>query len=72
MKENFEGDITFETHMLPFQYRYTQKMKLMENGNFYLFDSKWKTKTANYRLFAAHGNGKLRFVFLGQQTINGN
>jgi hypothetical protein len=33
-------------------------MELMENGNF--------------RLLAANGNGKRKFVFLGRQTINGN
>jgi hypothetical protein len=28
--------------------------------------------TANLRLFTANGNGIQKFVFLGQQTINGN
>jgi hypothetical protein len=28
--------------------------------------------SAYFRLFAANGNGKLKFVFLGQQTITGN
>ncbi len=31
---------------------------------------KQEKETANFRLFAANGNGKL--VFLGRQTINGN
>ncbi len=31
-----------------------------------------KNATANFSLFAANGNGKQNFVFLGQQTINGN
>jgi hypothetical protein len=31
---------------------------------------KWKTETANFPLFSA--NGKQKFAFLGQQTINGN
>jgi hypothetical protein len=30
-----------------------------------------KTETANFRLFAAKGSGKRKFVFLGWQTING-
>jgi hypothetical protein len=33
---------------------------------------KRETETANFRLFAANGNRKLKFVFLGQQTISGN
>jgi hypothetical protein len=28
-----------------------------------------KQKWANYRLFAANGNGKWTFVFLGGQTV---
>jgi hypothetical protein len=32
---------------------------------------KRKTETANFRLFAANRNGKRKFVFLGQQMING-
>jgi hypothetical protein len=31
-----------------------------------------KTETANFRLFAVNGNGKRKFVLVGQQTINGN
>ncbi len=31
---------------------------------------KRKTETANFPLFAAKGNGKWKFVFLGRQTIN--
>jgi hypothetical protein len=31
-----------------------------------------KTETANFRLFAANGNGKRKFVFLGRPTINGD
>jgi hypothetical protein len=31
---------------------------------------KQKSETANFRLFSA--NGKWKFVFLGQQMINGN
>jgi hypothetical protein len=31
-----------------------------------------ETETANFRLFAANGNGKWNFVFLGWQTINGD
>ncbi len=33
---------------------------------------KWKTEIANFRIFAANGNGKWMFVFLGQQKINDN
>jgi hypothetical protein len=33
---------------------------------------KQKTETANFRLFAANGNGKRRFIFLGGLTTNGN
>ncbi len=33
---------------------------------------KWKTETANFCLLEANENGKQKFVFLGQQTINGN
>ncbi len=29
-----------------------------------------ETETANFCLFAANGNGKRKFVFLGRQTIN--
>jgi hypothetical protein len=29
-------------------------------------------ETENFRLFAANGNGKQDFVFLGKQTKNGN
>jgi hypothetical protein len=29
-------------------------------------------ETANFRLFAANGSGKWKFVFLGWQTINVN
>ncbi len=36
------------------------------------FFRKQKKETANFRLFAAKGNGKRTFIFLGQQTINGN
>ncbi len=32
---------------------------------------KRKTETANFCLFAANGNGKWKFVFYGQWTING-
>jgi hypothetical protein len=48
-----------------------------ENGT----DGKWQLlflcckpyiETANVRLFAANGNGKRKFVTLGQHTINGN
>jgi hypothetical protein len=31
-----------------------------------------KAEIANFRLFAANGNGKRKFVFLGRPTINGN
>ncbi len=30
------------------------------------------TEISHFRLFAANGNGKWKFVFFGQQTINGN
>ncbi len=30
------------------------------------------TESSNFRLFAAKGNGKRKFVFLGQQTMNSN
>jgi hypothetical protein len=33
---------------------------------------KWKTETANFCLFAAHGNRKQMFVFLSRQMMNGN
>jgi hypothetical protein len=33
---------------------------------------KRKKETANFRLFAANGNGKRNFVFLVWQTINAN
>jgi hypothetical protein len=36
------------------------------------FFCKRKTETANFSLFAANGNGKQTFVFLGWKTINGN
>ncbi len=32
----------------------------------------WKKDTANFRLFAANGNGRRKFGFLGWQMINGN
>jgi hypothetical protein len=44
-----------------------QKTELTENGNFLLF-----SVNENFRLFTANGNGKRKFVFLGQQTINCN
>jgi hypothetical protein len=31
-----------------------------------------ETETANFRLFAAKGNEKRKFVFLGRQVINSN
>ncbi len=33
---------------------------------------KWKMETVNLCVFAANGNGKQKFVFLCQQTVNGN
>ncbi len=52
----------FRIYMLPLHYTvYTVhkgKRLLKENGN--------------YRLFAANINGNRKFIFLGQQTINGN
>jgi hypothetical protein len=30
-----------------------------------------ENRMSNFRLFAANGNGKRKFVFLGRQTING-
>jgi hypothetical protein len=33
---------------------------------------KRKTETANFGFVTANGNGKWKFVFLGQQMINGN
>jgi hypothetical protein len=30
-----------------------------------------RKETANFRLFAADGNGKCKFVSLGEQTVNG-
>ncbi len=41
-------------------YMYIRKTKLKE------------TETANFRLFAANGDGKRKSIFLGQQTINGH
>ncbi len=32
----------------------------------------WKTETLNFYLFAANGNGKRTFIFLGWKTINAN
>ncbi len=32
----------------------------------------WETVRAYFRWFAADGNGKRNFVFLGRQTVNGN
>ncbi len=32
---------------------------------------KWKMVTTNFRLFAVNGNGICKFLFLGQQAING-
>jgi hypothetical protein len=40
----------------------------MEDGT----NGKRKTEPANIRLFAANGNRKGKFVFLGRQTINGD
>jgi hypothetical protein len=37
--------------------------ELTENGNF--------METASFRLFAANGNGKRKFVFLGRESMNG-
>jgi hypothetical protein len=33
---------------------------------------KHKMETANFPLFAANGNGKLKLAFIGWQTINDN
>ncbi len=38
----------------------------------YIFSSICLLLTAKIRLFAANGNGKRKFVFLGRQMINGN
>jgi hypothetical protein len=43
-----------------------------ENGNFCLHAAKRNTETANFRLFAANGNRKRKFVFPGRHTINDN
>ncbi len=43
----------------------------MKNGNFRWFAGNIKTEIANFRLFAANGNGKFKFFFLGLKTING-
>jgi hypothetical protein len=58
---------------------------VLENGNFCVFVANGmvttvcllptKTKKVNFRFFgffAANGNGKRKFVFLGQKMINGN
>ncbi len=37
-----------------------------------LLSANGKREMANFSLVAANGNGKLTFVFLGRQTINGN
>jgi hypothetical protein len=49
-----------------------RKTELTGNDNFLLFAANGKTETANFRLFATKGNGKRKFVFIGQQTINSN
>jgi hypothetical protein len=36
------------------------------------FSWKWKMDTPNFRLFAANGNGKQKFVFLSRQMKNAN
>jgi hypothetical protein len=48
------------------------KTELTENSNFHLFVAKKKPESANLRLFAAHGSGKQKFVFLSRQTVNRN
>ncbi len=46
-----------------------KRTELTENSNFICW---LQTEPANFCLFAAKGNGKQKFVFLGRQTLNGN
>jgi hypothetical protein len=48
-----------------------RKTELTEIGNFRLFYANGKRKQQTKNKFAANGNGKRTFVFLGRQTING-
>ncbi len=54
------------------KYVYIWKTELMEERQFLFACCKWNTETANFRLFAANGNGNRKFVYLGRQTINSN
>jgi hypothetical protein len=47
-----------------------QKAELKKNGKVAFVCCKQKTEMANFCLFAANGNGKWKFVFLGRQTTN--
>jgi hypothetical protein len=47
-----------------------QKAELKKNGKVGFVCCIQKTEMANFCLFAANGNEKWKFVFLGRQTIN--
>jgi hypothetical protein len=49
-----------------------QKLKLTEKWQLPFTWFKWKIETANFLLFAANGNKKWKFVFLGWKRITGN
>ncbi len=59
--------------MLPFQ-MFMYRELTVTNGNLQLLfcSCKWKIEITNFHLFAANGNGKQKFVFLGWQMINSN
>jgi hypothetical protein len=48
------------------------KQNYRKTATLICFAANGKSATSNFRLFAAIGNGKRKFVFFGQQTINGN
>ncbi len=56
--------------MPPFQYKYMQKTKLMENSNFCLFAANGKWETANFRLFSANKQ-KMKVCFPWTANENG-
>jgi hypothetical protein len=66
------GAYTFRADcMLPFQYIFTKNKTKGKQQLVFVF-CKRKKETTNFHLFAANGNGKRKFVFIGWQMINSN
>ncbi len=57
--------------MLLFQYIYKENESNKKQQLLFVFCKHKKETVANFRLFAANRNKKLKFVFLGRQLIYG-